>query len=73
MPECIYQSKFSDVQSGFVHNLLLSLPLKNNLYVLNMDAKLLRLDADVVIPVLCNIVCQSIKEARGHDDSMILR
>ena len=73
MPECIYQFKFSDVQHEFVHKLLLSLPLKTNLDVLHIDAKLLRLDGNVVTPVLCNIFRQSINEARVQDDFKLPR
>ncbi len=42
---------------------------------LYMDAKLLRLgtDVNVVAQVLCNIFCQSIKEARVHDDFKLAR
>ncbi len=42
MPECIYQFIFSEVHPGF-YKLLMSFPLKTNLEILHMDAKLLGL------------------------------
>ncbi len=66
MPQCIYQFKFSHVQSVIISSS--QSQKQSRCTCITHGCKLLRLDADVATPVLCNIVCQSIKEVRDHDD-----